>query len=188
MIRVCSMASAEAIKDVAGGSGGCGGTSVHNDLTGLNDGDYQHLTVSEKILAIGVKALGSTFTGLYALEAYTSGLGNTAFGESALTVNTSGSSNTAIGYEALVANIVGIANVAIGYEALFSNLGNNNTSVGNRSLRSITTGDENTAIGNEAGQGSDTGFSNSVTDEQMTFVGANASRDAVTANSTPFTN
>lgn len=37
-------------------------TNIHNDLTGLNDGDYQHLTVAEKAIALTVPTIDATPT------------------------------------------------------------------------------------------------------------------------------
>ena len=222
MLCVCSMANAEAIKDVAGGSGG---TSVHNYLTGLNDGDYQHLTIVEKAIAMVVNydALYNIFVGKDALLNKTNAINNVALGYEALKALTIGNGNTAIGFNALKdTKVDGNFITAVGYQALKGNTGSGNTGiganvmrtstggantgvgnstlnllvsgegnsvVGNSALSSLTEGSYNTAIGRAAGlSNGNYGFADSVTDTKMTFIGDNTSRDAVTANTTPFTN
>ncbi len=95
--------------------------------------------------------LTSTFVGVSAGAAVTSGFNNAAFGAGALAFNDVGNNNAAIGVGALQNNTSGIANTALGTDALYRNvLGYYNTAIGHRALYGYTS-DNNTAIGYDAG-------------------------------------
>jgi len=220
LLLVCSFANAEAIKD--GTAGGGGGTSVHNNLSGLNDGDYQHLTVAEKAAlvdaadisdAVAAHAILNDTHGCDVIASQTyvddavagvtipdhndlSGLNvgdyqhlTVAEKAIAMVVNYDALYNTFVGDNVLSVITTATQNVLMGYNALSSlTSGSYNTAIGAAAIASLTTSDYNTALGWFAGFGNNLGHSNSITDTNMTFVGANTSRDNVTANTTPFTN
>jgi hypothetical protein len=103
---------------------------------------------------------GSTFQGVFALGANTTGAENTAFGDAALNLNTTGSANTAVGFDALLTNKTGSANTATGFGALFKNTATNNTATGSVALEFNTTGTANTANGAGALRANTTGSNN----------------------------
>ena len=103
---------------------------------------------------------GSTFQGVFALGANTTGAENTAFGDAALNLNTTGSANTAVGFDALLTNKTGSANTATGFGALFKNTATNNTATGSVALEFNTTGTANTANGAGALRANTTGGGN----------------------------
>jgi hypothetical protein len=106
---------------------------------------------------------GSTFQGVFALGANTTGAENTAFGDAALNLNTTGSANTAVGFDALLTNKTGSANTATGFGALFKNTATNNTATGSVALEFNTTGTANTANGAGALRANTTGINNTAT-------------------------
>ena len=140
--------------------------------------------------------------GLYALDANTSGINNAAFGYNALTSNTSGVSNLAIGSYALSTLTNGNGNIALGYyalhsspsgsnavavgaNALYKSTANANVGIGEAAGYDITSGNGNTAIGYQTGYGT-TPANASVTDNNMTFIGENASRGIASATALSF--
>lgn len=110
---------------------------------------------------------------------FNGGIGNSFFGVNAGTSNVTGIENTGLGYLALMDNTSDF-NTAVGGVALeFNTLGASNTAVGVGALVENTTGYNNTALGALGGWGSLSNHA-TVVDNNMTFLGAFASRtDAV---------
>jgi Chaperone of endosialidase len=118
---------------------------------------------------------GSTFQGVFALGANTTGAENTAFGDAALNLNTTGSANTAVGFDALLTNKTGSANTATGFGALFKNTATNNTATGSVALEFNTTGTANTANGAGALRANTTGSNNTAVGEAALLSNTTAS-------------
>lgn len=147
----------------------------HNDLAGLNTGDFQHLTVAEKAALETTVNKSDSFTvsssTTYAsTKALVDGLAPkitnnvaTDITVNGLTVGRGGgniSANTAVGIEVLQNNTAG-NNTAIGYRALKSNVnGSSNFAGGSNALTSNVSGGNNTAIGFSALSSSTTASGN----------------------------
>jgi Chaperone of endosialidase len=137
---------------------------------------------------------GSTFQGVFALGANTTGAENTAFGDAALNLNTTGSANTAVGFDALLTNKTGSANTATGFGALFKNTATNNTATGSVALEFNTTGTANTANGAGALRANTTGSNNTAVGEAALLSNTTASDNtanglsALKANTTGINN
>ena len=143
--------------------------------------------------AVGAYALTSNTTGSnntaigkWALYYNSTGSSNAALGSGAMNVNTTGSSNIGIG--GLGGNTTGSYNIGIGPAALGVGNGTGNNAVGTYALYVNTTGSYNIALGYKAGLGDQTNVNNaSYIDNDMVFIGTNASRDASVATSTALT-
>ncbi|MFA6969023.1 MAG: tail fiber domain-containing protein [Candidatus Paceibacterota bacterium] len=152
-----------------------GGNSAfgYNTLTSITSGSNNS--------AFGSSALGVN----------TSGADNNAFGRVALQLNTTGTTNNAFGEYTLQLNTSGTSNSAFGHAACAGNTtGAGNNCVGNYSLR-YNNGSNNVANGSLAGLGLTNAINdyNSLSDSNMTFIGALSSRDgSVVASTTSLTN
>ncbi len=103
----------------------------------------------------------STFYGLGAGAAVTTGHRNSLFGRSAGSKTTTGAYNTAMGMEGLFSNTTGSHNTSSGFQALYFNtVGARNTVSGALALKNGTTGSYNTAFGYGALNATTTGIRN----------------------------
>jgi trimeric autotransporter adhesin len=143
----------------------------------------QNATSSTTDTAVGYQALKGSAT-------VSNSGGNTAFGYQALLGDTSGAQNIAFGRFALGSNTTGSNNIAVGSFALNSNVSAGaNVGVGRNALFYDTTGSNNIAFGYQAGVGQTTVSDyNTTIDNDMTFIGFEASRNSSVASTTQLTN
>ena len=139
--------------------------------------------------AYGSTTLGNHFFGGGAGNLNITGIYNTGLGGYALEKNTSGARNTGSGFASLGNNTIGNSNTGSGYATLnFNTTGADNTAFGAFGLYANTSGNGNVALGSNAGYVNDGSAYNSVVDNNMVFIGYNASRDSSVATTVPLTN
>lgn len=147
-------------------------------------GDGLFLTVTDKLVALGVGALDSltvgtgidnTAVGYGSQTSTTTGTSNTSIGADSMNSLTTGSGNFAGGVSVLDAATNAAANVGIGNSALASTTsGSDNVAIGVTSLLSATTASQNTAIGRDAGRRQADGSTPLVPGGSNVYIGHNA--------------
>ena len=177
--------------------------SSTNDITAVGQSaltNYFNTTANVGETALGYQALQNatssgfdTAVGYQALKGngtISSSGSNTGVGYAALTANSSGAANIGVGRFALGSNTTGSNNIGIGAFAMNSNQsGGANVAIGRNALFYDTTAGSSVAIGYQAGEGPTTVSNyNTVTDNDMTFVGFEASRSSSVASTTSLTN
>lgn len=145
--------------------------------------------------ALGTGALSANKSGIQNVAVGDTALGsnegsqNVAIGDSALIWSVRGNGNTAVGEASMNLNSIGSFNSAFGISSLASSgASSNNVAVGLNSLFALTNSDWNVAVGANSGYGQLSANQFSVSDQQMTFIGALACRDNSIPNTTPLTN
>jgi trimeric autotransporter adhesin len=170
------------------------GTSDNKDLVfkinSQNAGRLSQGTTIFGYQAGNVNASGhSTFLGMWAGKANTSGDDNIAIGYEAMLANTTGLKNIAIGSLALGNNTKGQNNIAIGYSALLTqsyspaaNWDAFNVAIGNGSMQNTQSstglnGSQNTAVGHEAMNANTSGTGNTAVGYRALFGSTTAQRN-----------
>lgn len=178
------------------GNVGIGTTTPASTLTVIGDqylsgnlnlmGPY--VRYNNVMLVAGSSTLASFFFGNAGTSALT-GANNTGVGYAAMNAITSGINNTAIGYNSLSKISTSNNNTGLGFNALGQTAASNNVGVGAYALTSNTSGTGNLALGYFSGYGDNVAVDRkSIIDNNMTFIGMQASRSSSVASTTPLTN
>ena len=210
------IATSSATYNTAVGSFSLANNTSGSANVAVGDGSLTANTTGSSNVAIGQDALFGATTASYntavgrqTMQSNSTGYNNATLGFQTLYNNTTGANNTAVGYQALKSNTSGNNSTAVGTNALVSSVstsgensgfgeealnantsGSNNTAMAYRSLYTNSSGSYNTAVGVFSGKGG--GYTPSdadtVSDTQMTFIGAYASRGTATASTSALTN